>query len=112
MGRSDDLDPDNKAHIKTIYTTQEVLILITDTVLLFFSHHVWNQLYDNTDDKANSFYSDLEKNIRPKKGKVTMAIRDFNSKSVNGIDGKTIGRYGLNARNAKGDRSVKFCVEN
>ncbi|XP_030746569.1 uncharacterized protein LOC115875286 [Sitophilus oryzae] len=45
-------------------------------------------------------------------GEITIIIGDFNAKIGRGVEGDSIGAYGLGERNGRGDRLVQFCVEN
>lgn len=75
------------------------------------------QVYAPTNDKPDQeieeFYNKIDEVMRlTKEGEITIIIGDFNAKIGRGVEGDSIGAYGLGERNGRGDRLVQFCVEN
>jgi len=65
---------------------------------------------DSSEEDIDAFYESLEEaKSQCKSGEITIVMGDLNAKVGSGTDGKTVGKFGIGERNARGDRWVQWC---
>lgn len=103
-----------RKHIKNFipYSERCMLIQISSRPVDLNIIQVYAPTAESTDEEAEDFYQQLEditKNL--KKQDVTIIMGDFNAKIGRGEVGDIVGKFGLGARNERGDRLIQFCQE-
>ncbi|KAL6420466.1 hypothetical protein ACFW04_014454 [Cataglyphis niger] len=95
------------------YNDRAIMIRIRTFHRIMNIIQVYAPINDKRDEDVEMFYNNMEELLKlTKKGEITFVMKDFNSKIGMGIEGDTVGKYGLRQRNVRGDRLVQSCIEN